>query len=97
MMDERGKKRRKAIALRYNLEQEQAPKIVAKGMGRMADRIIEVAQENKVHVHEDPALVGLLSTLELNTEIPEDLYRAVAEVLAFVYRLEKRGGGKKNL
>ncbi|MCC6145780.1 MAG: EscU/YscU/HrcU family type III secretion system export apparatus switch protein [Candidatus Hydrogenedentes bacterium] len=89
-MNEGDKARRKAIALRYNQDQEQAPKVVAKGIGKLADRIIEVAREHKVHVHEDAALVGLLSTLELNTEIPEDLYRAVAEVLAFVYRLEKR-------
>lgn len=82
--------RRKAVALRYNLDKDEAPKIVAKGAGLLAERIIELAQEHGIQLHEDPDLVGLLSKLEVNTEIPEQLYAAVAEVLAFVYRLNQQ-------
>ena len=82
--------RRKAVALRYNLDKDEAPKILAKGAGHLAERIIELAQEQGIPLHEDPDLVGLLSKLELGTEIPEQLYAAVAEVLAFIYRLNQQ-------
>lgn len=82
--------KRRAVALRYDQEQDRAPKIIAKGRGLLAERILEIARDNKIPVHEDPDLVAVLSTLDVNTEIPEDLYRAVAEVLAFVYRLNQR-------
>jgi flagellar biosynthesis protein len=80
-------KRRRAVALRYDQAKETAPKVVAKGAGHIADRIMELATEHGVQVYEDADLVGLLAKLDLDTEIPEDLFRAVAEVLAFVYRL----------
>jgi flagellar biosynthesis protein len=60
---------------------------VGKGTGELAERIIAIAREHGVHVHEDRELVALLSQLELNASIPPELYRAVAAVLAFVYRL----------
>lgn len=82
--------RRKAVALRYNGDKDEAPKILAKGAGLLAERIIELAQQQGIQLHEDPELVGLLSKLELDTEIPEQLYAAVAEVLAFVYRLNRQ-------
>lgn len=83
-------KRRKAVALRYDVAQDAAPRVVAKGAGLIAERILELAREHNIHVHEDPGLVGLLAKLNLDTPIPESLYRAVAEVLAFVYRLDRR-------
>ncbi|MEK7793338.1 MAG: EscU/YscU/HrcU family type III secretion system export apparatus switch protein [Candidatus Hydrogenedentota bacterium] len=79
--------RRKAVALRYDAERDRAPKIVAKGSGYLADRIIELAEEHGVHIQDDPDLVAVLSKLNADAEIPPDLYRAVAEVLAFVYRI----------
>ncbi len=82
--------RRRAVALRYDEAKEQAPRVVATGAGVVAERIIELARQNGVRIYEDRDLVGLLSKLDLNTEIPEELYRAVAEVLAFVYRLNQR-------
>ncbi len=85
--------RRKAAAIRYDAEQHAAPRIVAKGAGLLAERIIEVARANGVYVHEDPDLVAVLSRLDVDTEIPEALYRAVAEILAFVYRLNQRMAG----
>ena len=85
--------RRKAAAIRYDAEQHAAPRIVAKGAGLLAERIIAVARANGVYVHEDPDLVAVLSRLDVDTEIPEALYRAVAEILAFVYRLNQRMAG----
>ncbi len=93
MGDEKGLSRRRAVALRYDANREDAPRIVAKGRGLLAERIIEVARENGIFVHEDPNLVSLLAELEVDTHVPEQLYRAVAEVLAFVYRLDGRLGG----
>lgn len=93
-MTERGhnKKPRRAVALKYDLEHDAAPKVVAKGQRLLAERIIALAKEHGIHVHEDPDLVALLAKLDVNAPIPEELYRAVAEVLAFVYRLNKRMG-----
>lgn len=85
-------KRKRAVALRYDEAQEQAPRVVATGGGYLAERIIEIAEENGVHIQEDPDLVALLAKLDLDTEIPGDLFAAVAEVLAFVYRLNRTIG-----
>jgi FlhB-like protein len=82
--------RQKAVALRYEAEKDSAPRVVAKGSGLMAERIIALAHENDVHVLEDPDLVAVLSKLNVETQIPEELYRAVAEVLAFVYKVNNR-------
>ena len=82
--------RRKAVAIRYDANSDDAPKLVAKGEGLLAERIIEIAAENDILVHEDPTVVALLAKLEVNTAVPEELYQAVAEILAFVYRLDER-------
>jgi FlhB-like protein len=83
---------RKAVALRYDAARDQAPKVIAKGDRLLAEQIIELAQEHGIVVQEDPDLVGLLAKLDVDAEIPESLYAAVAEVLAFVYRLNNRLG-----
>ncbi len=87
--------RRKAIALRYDTEKDGAPKVVAKGAGHVGERILALAEEHGIHVHEDADLVAVLSQVEVNREIPPDLYKAVAEVLAFVYRLNQGLGSVK--
>ena len=79
--------RRKAVALRYAATEAAAPRVVAKGAGHMADRILAIAKEHGIPVREDRDLTALLSQLEIDAPIPPELYRAVAEVLAFVYRL----------
>lgn len=81
--------KKKAAALRYEQGRDQAPKVVAKGHGKVAEKIIAVAQKHDVPLVEDRNLVQLLEALDLNTDIPAELYRAVAEVLVFVYRLNK--------
>jgi flagellar biosynthesis protein len=83
-------KRKKAAALRYKPEKDSAPKIVAKGSGKIAEKIIQTAKVHNVPIKDDPQLVEVLSTLDLYQEIPPELYRAVAEILAFVYRMTKK-------
>ncbi len=83
-------KDREAAALRYNPETDKSHRVVAKGKGYLADKIIALARESGVPVREDPELLEMLSTIELRDEIPPDLYKAVIEVLAFIYRLHQR-------
>lgn len=90
MSKEKKQAPRKAVALKYDAGQDAAPRVVAKGQRLTAERIIAVAREAGIHIHEDPDLVALLAKLDVNASVPEELYRAVAEVLAFVYRLNKR-------
>ncbi len=80
----------RVVALRYDREKEHAPRIVAKGSGHVAERIIEVARAHGVTIYEDKELIELLSKLELYEVIPTQLYQVIAEVLAFVYRLNKK-------
>jgi flagellar biosynthesis protein len=80
---------RKAVALRYDREKEHAPRVVATGKGLVAERIIEIARAQGVVLREDKELVDLLSHIELYDVIPVELYQVIAEVLAFVYRLNK--------
>ena len=81
--------RQKAIALKYDQSQGKAPLIVAKGMGEIAEQIIKLAEEHDIHIHESPELVEVLIRLELGDEIPESLYRAIAEVIAFAYSFKQ--------
>lgn len=87
---EQDEKIKKAVALRYDRSKESAPRVVASGKGYRAEKIIEVAGEAHVPVYEDPALVDMLSYLDLGSEIPEELYHMVAEVLVFVYYLDRK-------
>jgi flagellar biosynthesis protein len=81
----------KAVALQYRQAQDKAPKVTAKGSGRMAEKIIEMARAHGVPVRSDPDLVAVLSRLDIEAEIPPNVYVVVAELLAFVYALN----GKK--
>lgn len=76
----------KAVALKY--EFESAPRVVAKGEGQIADKIIEIAEEHGVTLYQDSELVKLLSRIEVDDEIPSNLYQAVAVVLSFVFQLK---------
>lgn len=77
---------KRATALRYR--GDGAPEVVATGTGRIAERILERAAENGVPVRDDPALAAALGGLDLGQEIPEELWKAVAEVLAWAYSLD---------
>jgi flagellar biosynthesis protein len=82
-------KGRKAAALKYNVGEDRAPRVVAKGRGPVAEKIIETASEAERPIVEDAALVSALLALELGEEIPPDLYRAVAKILSFLYNVDK--------
>jgi flagellar biosynthesis protein len=82
-------RRKKAVALRYDQEKDAAPTVVGKGIGRLAERLLEIARAHDIPIHEDADLVEVLARLELNEQIPESTYFIVAEILAFVYRTNR--------
>jgi len=81
-------KKKKAVALEYN-KNDLAPKIIAKGQGKVAERIIEVAENENIPVHEDEEVVSTLSQLDLGDYIPPELYEVVAEILTFTDDLDR--------
>jgi len=88
----RRKGQNRAVALKYQPELDKAPRVTAMGKGKMAEKIIEIAREHNIHIHNDPDLIEVLSQLDLNEEIPPALYVVVAELLAFVYSLNSKKG-----
>lgn len=84
------KKRDAAVAVRYDRAKDRAPKVTAKGQGRVAEEILRLARDNGIPVHEDPDLVELLYPLELDETIPPELYGVVAELLAYIYRVNQK-------
>ena len=90
-MSEREKKKHElsAAALKYDTESGGAPRVVGIGKGHLAKKMLEAAKANSVPVKEDEALAKSLSKLNVGQEIPEELYQAVAEVLAFLYQMDK--------
>lgn len=83
-------KNSQAVAVKYKSNDDAAPKVIAKGQGKIAEKIIALAKTHGIHIHQDPDLVEVLARLDLNEEIPADLYTVVAELLAFVYGLNKK-------
>lgn len=82
---------KRAVALRYDPSSDGAPKVIAKGRGRTAQQILDLAQKNAVPVRQDANLVQVLSRLNLDQEIPPEVYRAVAAILAFLNRVNRPG------
>ncbi|MBF58986.1 EscU/YscU/HrcU family type III secretion system export apparatus switch protein [Halomonas sp. FeN2] len=85
-----GERRRQAVALAYQ-DNDRAPKVVAKGYGELAERIMAEAQRQGIYVHDAPELVALLMQLDLDAEIPASLYQIVAELLVWVFELSEEG------
>jgi flagellar biosynthesis protein len=79
-------KKRIAVALEY--DGETAPKVTAKGVNDVADKIIDIATEHGIPLQQNDGLVDVLSQIDLGEEIPENLYKAIAEVIAFAYLLK---------
>lgn len=79
----------KAVAVRYNEVTDRAPKVVAKGEGTIAQNIKKIAESNGIPLHRDDTLVELLSEIELDKEIPPELYMTIAEILSWIYRADK--------
>jgi flagellar biosynthesis protein len=80
----------RATALRYEAGKDHAPKVVAAGRGLIAERILDEAERNGVPVRRDPALAQALAGLEVGHDVPEELWGAVAETLAWAYRLDAK-------
>lgn len=79
--------REKAIALRYDKEKENAPKVLAKGEGESAKNIIKIAQLHNLPIRKDEDLIELLSKVEIDKEVPQELYKAVAELFSYIYKI----------
>jgi flagellar biosynthesis protein len=84
----------RAVALKYERGKDPAPKVTAKGRGLVAEKILAIARENNIPVKQDKLLLDALYKLDINEEIPEELYRVIAEILAFVYRMNHARAGK---
>ena len=80
----------KAIALKYDIEKDNAPKLVAKGKGDTATNIIKIAKDNNIPIKKDEDLVELLSQIDIDKEIPGSMYKAVAEIFSFIYDLSNK-------
>jgi len=79
----------KAVALKYQPQTDSAPRVVAKGKGKVAEKIIEIARAHHIYILNDPDLIEVLAQLDLEDEIPPELYAVVAELLSFVYSLNR--------
>ena len=80
----------KAIALKYDLQKDSAPSLVAKGKGETATNIIKIANEHDIPIKKDEDLVELLSKIDIDKEIPGSMYKAVAEIFSFIYDLSNK-------
>ncbi len=85
----------KASALRYEPGNDNAPVLVAKGRGDVARKIIEIAKKENITVMENGALADILDKLDIYEEIPQELYKVVANIFAFLHKLNEKAGGKK--
>ncbi len=83
------KRTKSAVSLRYDALQDTAPKVTAKGKGLVAENIIALAHEHNIPVQQDPDLIEVLSQVNVDQEIPPAVYQVVAELLAFVYQINK--------
>jgi len=83
-------KQKKAVALHYDRQKNTAPQVLASGSGLIAETILKKAEEAGVYIEQDSDLVELLSRIPVGEEIPEEMYKAIAEVLSFVYSVNKR-------
>lgn len=88
----KSKEDRTAVALSYDVDQDAAPVVLAAGRGPIAEKILRIAEENKIPLFEDRKLANLLSRIEIETEVPPELYVLVAEILAFVFKLDQMAG-----
>lgn len=96
-MSEERYKRKEAVALSYDPLTSSAPKVIAKGQGKIAENILNKAKENNIPIQEDPSLVEILGQLNIDESIPEELYKAVSEVFAYIYQVDREHEMQKRL
>ena len=94
--DKPTKNPKRAVALKYKQGTEGAPTVVAKGRERMAEKILELAREHDLHIHEDADLVEVLEKVELDQEIPLEVYSVVAEIFSYIYEANKKRANGTN-
>ncbi len=93
--DEKNRERRiQAAALQYDQSQHETPIVIAKGSGTVAEKIIALAKEHDIPLQRDPELLQVLMKLEINQEIPENVFHAVAEILAMIYKANRKQAEK---
>ncbi|MBP2628944.1 MAG: type secretion exporter [Firmicutes bacterium] len=92
--DKVDKPKQQAIALSYHQVNNAAPKVVAKGAGFVAEKILATAKQHSIPIYQNKTLVSMLMAVELDREIPPELYQAVAEILAYIYRIDQNIGKK---
>ena len=80
----------KAVALKYDIGVNEAPLVIAKGKGELAKNIIKIAKENELPIKKDEDLIELLSKLDVDEQIPDNMYKAVAEIFTYIYELNKK-------
>ena len=83
-------KTNKAVALGYNRQKDNAPKVLATGSGEVAKNIINLAKSHDIPIKEDADLIEVLSKVDLNEEVPPNLYKAVAEIFSFLYQMTNK-------
>ncbi|MDR3589679.1 MAG: EscU/YscU/HrcU family type III secretion system export apparatus switch protein [Negativicutes bacterium] len=86
-----GEEKKQAVAIKYEPDRHQAPLVVAKGQGIIADQILAAAKQHAVPIYQNKTLAGMLMAVQLDSQIPPELYQAVAGVLAYIYRLDQTG------
>jgi len=91
----KNKKKTSAVSIQYEKGENGAPKVTAKGQGLVAEKIIAMAEEQNIPIKSDKDLMALLEKIDVGQEIPESLYKIVAELLAWVYTLNKEYMGPK--
>lgn len=88
--DNENEERAKAVALGYDPNKDSAPRVLASGKGIIAEQIIEIAKRNNIPIQDDPVLTAALMEIDINRTIPPELYRVVAEVLSYIYRIQQK-------
>ncbi|MDO9122622.1 MAG: EscU/YscU/HrcU family type III secretion system export apparatus switch protein [Anaerolineaceae bacterium] len=86
----------KAVALGYDQNKDEAPRVLASGKNKIAEQIIAVAKQNGIPIRDDPVLTAALMEIDINQTIPPELYRVVAEVLSYIYRIQHKTGKVNN-
>jgi flagellar biosynthesis protein len=81
---------KQAVTLRYEPRKHRAPVVTGKGRGHLAEKILELAREHNIPIRQDKNLLQILSRLDTRQEVPPEVYKVVAEILAFIYRLSNR-------
>lgn len=87
---DKDEKNKQAVVIRYDKDQDSAPRVTAKGRGYVAEHIINLGKQHAVPLYQNKTLASMLMAIELDKEIPPELYSAIAEVLAYIYRLDQR-------